>query len=330
MAIGAGGGTIAWVDAGGSLRCGPQSAGADPRAGVPRSGQRERHDHGRAPVPGAARPGTYLGGDVPIDPELADRRDQRLGRRTRNVGSRETAAGILRIADTNMTRATHLISVERGYDPRDFVLVAGGGAGPLHAAEIAQELGIPQVIVAPTPGVTSALGILQVDLRHDLLRPVSSRRTRSSRTSSCRCSTSSVGGAPGPRSGESPGTSSAVEFSLDIRYYGQTPYMNIVIDEAAADRAASTRLVELYGERYEREFGYQLDPDLASVEIVNARVAAIGRSPASRVPRGTEANGRLDPHRTPPRPFAQSRRTSSRRASTERQLRPGRRFGVRR
>ena len=172
VAIGAGGGTIAWVDTGGSLRAGPQSAGADPGPACFDKGNTEPTITDAHLFLGRLNPESYLGGDLEIRPELAEQAIERLAARARAVRRAETASGILRIANANMTSATHLISVERGHDPRDFALVAGGGAGPLHAVEIARELGIPQVVVPPTPGVTSALGILQVDLRHDLLAPV--------------------------------------------------------------------------------------------------------------------------------------------------------------
>src|SRR5204862_6754469 len=120
---------------------------------------------------GRLEPASYLGGDLEIHPELAEQAIARLAGQL-GLSEAETASGILRIANASMTAATHLISVQRGWDPREFALVAGGGAGPLHAVAIAQDLGIPTVVVPPTPGVTSALGILQVDLRHDLLRSV--------------------------------------------------------------------------------------------------------------------------------------------------------------
>ena len=172
VAIGAGGGTIAWVDTGGSLRAGPQSAGADPGPACFGKGNEEPTITDAHLYLGRLNPETYLGGDLEIDRDLAEKADRRASPRSSGLSPPEAASGILRIANANMTSATHLISVERGHDPRDFALVAGGGAGPLHAVEIARELGLPHVVVPPTPGVTSALGILQVDLRHDILKPV--------------------------------------------------------------------------------------------------------------------------------------------------------------
>jgi N-methylhydantoinase A len=176
-----------------------------------------------------------------------------------------------------MTSATHLISVERGHDPRDFVLVAGGGAGPLHAVEIARDLRIPRVVVPLTPGVTSALGILQVDLRHDLLAPVLQQVKNIDPDALARTFEDLRAEALEILEGESiPDDRRSIELSVDARYYGQTPYMNIKLDELPADRAALDALVADYRKRYEAEFGYVLPEEVATVEIVNARVAAIG------------------------------------------------------
>ena len=285
VAIGAGGGTIAWVDTGGSLRAGPQSAGAEPGPACFGKGNSEPTITDAHLYLGRLNPESYLGGDLEIQPELAEQAIERLAAQL-ELSANETASGILRIANANMTSATHLISVERGHDPRDFALVAGGGAGPLHAVEIARELRIPQVVVPPTPGVTSALGILQVDLRHDLLAPVLKQvkdiegnelvatfeRLRDEATQILDAEDIAA-------------DRRSIELSVDARYYGQTPYMNLRVDEAPASPEALAALVAQYRERYEAEFGYQLPEDVATVEIVNARVAAIGLTDDVELPR---------------------------------------------
>jgi len=276
VAIGAGGGTIAWVDAGGSLRAGPQSAGADPGPACFGKGNTQPTITDAHLYLGRLNPATYLGGDFAIDPALAEEAISSLAGEL-GLSVPETASGILRIANANMSSATHLISVERGHDPRDFALVAGGGAGPLHAVDIARDLGIPHVVVPTTPGVTSALGMLQVDLRHDLLSPVLAQVGQIE---------------PGELAEKFEGLTTeareileaediaadrqTIELSVDVRYYGQTPYMNIRLDSPPSSRADLDVLVDSYREQYESEFGYQLPEDVAAVEIVNARVAAIG------------------------------------------------------
>ncbi|HET8757802.1 MAG TPA: hydantoinase/oxoprolinase family protein [Solirubrobacteraceae bacterium] len=284
VAIGAGGGTIAWVDTGGSLRAGPQSAGADPGPACFDKGNLEPTITDAHLFLGRLSPETYLGGDVEIKPELAEQAIPKLADQL-GLSTAEAASGILRIANANMTSATHLISVERGYDPRDFALVAGGGAGPLHAVEIARDLRIPHVIVPRTPGVTSALGILQVDLRHDILAPVLAQVRQidvddlTAKFDGLRAEAMEILEAEAI-----PEDRRLVELSVDVRYYGQTPYMNLRLDTVPASREDLDELVAEYRRRYETEFGYVLPEDVATVEIVNARVAAIGTTDDVELP----------------------------------------------
>jgi N-methylhydantoinase A len=276
VAIGAGGGTIAWVDAGGSLRVGPQSAGADPGPAALGRGNLQPTITDAHIMLGRLNPERYLGGGVPLHPELAERA---IGALASKLGMSETdaASGMLRIGNANMTAATHLISVQRGYDPREFALAAGGGAGPLHAVEIARELGIPVVIVPPTPGVTSALGILQVDLRHDIMRSVLAQTPEIDPIDLGRVFSELQDEAAEILEGEQiPPDRHRIELSIDVRYYGQTPYLNLPLDEVPDTRAALDHIAADYADQYEREFGYRLDADIATVEIVNARAAAVG------------------------------------------------------
>jgi N-methylhydantoinase A len=281
VAIGAGGGTIAWVDAGGSLRVGPQSAGADPGPAALGRGNEQPTITDAHIFLGRLNPDRYLDGGVQLHPELAERAVAGLAERL-GLSAAETASGILRIGNANMTAATHLISVQRGYDPREFALVAGGGAGPLHAVDIARELGIPHVIVPPTPGVTSALGILQVDLRHDLLRSVLTQTHQLEPGQLAHVFSELEAEATAVLDGEQiPEDRRRIERSIDVRYYGQTPYLNIELDEVPSTAQAIAGIAERYGEEYEREFGYRLESDIAAVEIVNARAAAIGLATAA-------------------------------------------------
>ena len=297
VAIGAGGGTIAWVDAGGSLRVGPQCAGADPGPACIDQGNEEPTITDAHLFLGRLDPASYLGGDLEIHPELAERAIARLAEQL-GLSEADTASGILRIANASMTQATHLISVERGWDPREFALVAGGGAGPLHAVAIAQDLGMPTVIVPPTPGVTSALGILEVDLRHDLLRSVLKQTDRLEPEELVAVFGDLESEARAVLEREEAGGDQRIELSLDVRYYGQTPYMNLVIDEVPRNRAAIDAIVDRYGEAYEKEFGYQFDRDLATVEIVNARAAAIGVTRDAELQPASQRNGKAEPTRT--------------------------------
>jgi N-methylhydantoinase A len=294
VAIGAGGGTIAWVDAGGSLRVGPQSAGANPGPACFDRGNEEPTITDAHIFLGRLDPERFLGGDVEIKAELAEAAIVRLAEQL-DMSPAEAASGILRIANANMTQAARLVSVERGYDPRDFAFAAGGGAGALHAVAIAREMGMPQVVVPPTPGLTSALGILQGDLRHDFLRPVLQQSHQIDPGSLATLFEELRQEADRTLEAERiPAARRTIELSVDVRYYGQTPYMNLRLDEAPADAAAIEAIAARYRTEYEREFGYTLPEDMAAIEFVNARAAAIGRSDTPELPASEETGDAAD------------------------------------
>jgi N-methylhydantoinase A len=166
LTIGAGGGSLAWKDEGGSLRNGPQSAGADPGPACYKNGNEVATNTDANMVLG--RLGTSLaGGKITRDPALAEDAVRTTVAEPFNMELHEAAEAIVRVANANMANAVRLLSISRGYDPRDFALCAFGGAGALHGAAVARELSIPTVIVPPNPGVTSALGCLLVDIQHD-------------------------------------------------------------------------------------------------------------------------------------------------------------------
>ena len=166
LTIGAGGGSLAWIDDAGSLRNGPQSAGASPGPACYGNGNRQATNTDANVTLG--RLGTSLaGGKVTLDPALARAAVEDKVASEFTLPTEEAADAILRVANANMSDAVRLISISRGYDPRDFALVAFGGAGALHGVDVARELSIPVVIVPPNPGVTSALGCLLVDMQHD-------------------------------------------------------------------------------------------------------------------------------------------------------------------
>jgi N-methylhydantoinase A len=166
LTIGAGGGSLAWTDEAGSLRNGPQSAGANPGPACYGNGNKQATNTDANVVLG--RLGTSLaGGKIMLDPKLAAQAVDDSVARPFGLTREAAADAIIRVANANMSDAVRLISISRGYDPRDFALVAFGGAGALHGVAIAKDLAIPAVIVPPNPGVTSALGCLLVDIQHD-------------------------------------------------------------------------------------------------------------------------------------------------------------------
>ena len=168
ITVGAGGGSVAWFDPGGKLRSGPHSMGAVPGPACYGRGGDQPTNTDAHVVMGNLRPGAMLGGAMEITPELADKviRDK-IGRMLES-DTVSAAAAVVAVAEANMANAIRLATMRRGLDPRDFALVAFGGAGPFHGARVAAELRIPTVLVPPRPGLTSALGCLMADIRHDL------------------------------------------------------------------------------------------------------------------------------------------------------------------
>jgi N-methylhydantoinase A len=167
LTIGAGGGSWAWIDEGGSLRNGPQSAGSTPGpAAYARGGDVPTNTDANVVL---GRLGSELvQGAMTLDRSLAEEAIARNIAEPLGMDTSQAALAILQVANANMADALRLISIRRGYDPRDFALMVFGGAGPLHGVELARELSIPTVLVPPNPGITSALGCLLVDVRHDL------------------------------------------------------------------------------------------------------------------------------------------------------------------
>lgn len=169
ITIGAGGGSIAWIDEGGSLRNGPKSAGANPGPACYLTGGVNPTNTDANLVLGRLG-GSLIGGEMILNEAAA--RTAVITRIAKPLGMDllDAAAAVIRVANANISNAVRLVSVQKGYDPRDFALVAFGGAGPLHAVAVARDLSIPTVIVPLHPGITSAMGCALVDIRHDMTR----------------------------------------------------------------------------------------------------------------------------------------------------------------
>jgi N-methylhydantoinase A len=169
---GAGAGSIAWIDSGGHLKVGPKSAGADPGpACYGKGGDRPTVTDAYLAL-GYLDPGSFLGGDMSLEPQLAEGALREHVCKPMDMNLQEAALGVVTIANANMLRILRLVSIERGHDPRDFTLVAYGGAGPLHATMLAEKLAIRRVIVPRIPGLFSALGLLNADVTTDFVETV--------------------------------------------------------------------------------------------------------------------------------------------------------------
>jgi N-methylhydantoinase A len=271
--IGAGGGSIAYVDDGGAFRVGPRSAGADPGPAAYGYGGEEPTITDAHVVLGRLDPERFLGGRMRLDREAATAAVDGLAGRL-GLDLLQTAEGILTIANSNMARAIRSRTIEKGYDPREFALVAFGGAGPLHAAEVADSLEIPEVLVPPHPGITSAVGLLTSDLKYDQMRTVfqlqgavdAERLNRELEELEAELRAWLARDGLGD-------DDVRVARALDCRYVGQGYELRVVL----GDGPFSEEALEQFHVLHEREYGSAYrDP----IEVVNARVTAVGRRPA--------------------------------------------------
>ncbi|MGI9659456.1 MAG: hydantoinase/oxoprolinase family protein, partial [Gaiellaceae bacterium] len=267
--IGAGGGSIAWVDEGGSLRVGPRSAGAEPGpACYGRGGDQPTVTDAKL-LAGVLDADYFLGGEVPVSVELAEAALARLGKEL-GYDARELANGIVRLLNANMINALKLVSVRRGYDPRDFVLVAGGGGGPMHAAALAAELRVKRVVVPPFSGVFSAWGMCLTDPRIDVIQ---TRIMRSSDVTADELEALFAGLEEEARQQlvrDQAATEATFARSVDMRYDGQEHAVRVT----SAPNIAIGAIVESFHAEHRRAYTFDL-PDTA-VEFVTFHVAAFG------------------------------------------------------
>ena len=272
--IGAGGGSIAWVDEGGLAHVGPQSAGARPGpAAYGNGGDRPTLTDANV-VLGRLPAGIPLAGGVELDRDAASRVVERFAAEV-GLTPVEAAAGIVRIANANMANAIRVVTVQRGLDPRRFALVAFGGAGGLQAAEVAADLQIPRVVLPRMPGVTSALGCLQVEIAHDVAdahirlladTPAADLRERFAELRVRVGELLAADGVPAP--------DQRFETMVDLRFAGQLRSLTLPVGELG-DGAREIEAIETeFRTRYERQFHYSADG--LAVEVAAVRVRGAG------------------------------------------------------
>jgi N-methylhydantoinase A len=279
--VGAGGGSIAWGDAGGALRVGPRSAGAVPGPAAYGRGGHEPTVTDANLLLGYLSAEAPLAGDVRLDLEAARAAVGRLAGRL-GLDVHQAAAGIVRVADEEMLRALRVATVERGVDPRSYALVAFGGAGPMHAARLAEQLGVSRVLCPPAAGLLSALGLATADRRRDVGRSLLLDEAEIAQGGTAVAvgdlTSTARAGMPDAR----------VETHYDLRYRGQS----FELEVTAAPDAGAAELRELFEREHEDRYGYR-DPQ-GGIELVNVRVSAIEErvqaavtpAPAGRLDRG--------------------------------------------
>jgi len=278
--VGAGGGSVAWVDAGGVLRVGPRSAGAHPGPACYGRGGSEPTVTDANVLLGRLHPEALLGGRMPIRAELARRAIEQGVARPAGMGAEEAAQGVLTILNENLIQAIRVISVERGFDPRAFTLVAFGGAGPLLASSLARELGIRTILVPEGPGLLCALGLLVAEVRCDfsLTRIMALEGASGARLEEPFAELEREALGWFEREGVPP-ERRVFARAVDMRYLGQSHELTVEVPGEGPGR-----LARAFREEHERVYGYAPD---APTQAVTFRVSA--RARVSRPALGGEA-----------------------------------------
>lgn len=275
--IGAGGGSIAWVDSGRVLRVGPQSAGASPGPVCYGFGGTEPTVTDANLVLGYIEAGEFFGGRMKLDVAGARETIQERVAAPLGLGLVEAAYGIHTVVNTNMALAVRQVSVERGYDPRDFALVVGGGAGPIHACALAQELGCRATIVPRDASAFSAFGMLLVDVKHDYVRTYKTRVDRAEPGVITALFADMKRTALETLAGEQiEGERVGFVFELDLRYVGQYHEIKVEASEDEVANGISDQVVDRFHAKHGQMYGYSVPS--AGVEVINLRLTAIGRT----------------------------------------------------
>lgn len=279
VTVGAGGGSIASVDPGGALQVGPDSAGAAPGPACYGRGGKQPTVTDASVVLGRYDAEIALGGNMSIDPGLARAAVGRLAERL-GMSVEDAAHGIIRLVNVNMANALREISLERGRDPRDYVLIAAGGAGAAHVVEVAGELGIAKVLIPPYPGAASAQGMLLADMRREAVRtlygPLSKLDRGTVETALRDLATETTEALIRDEGAAAAGASVEVLTGVDLRYAGQTYEITIPVDLAAV---STDVLTESFHRAHAARYGHSFAGH--EVEVVNVRAAAVVRLEAA-------------------------------------------------
>jgi len=266
--IGAGGGSIAWIDAAGGLRVGPRSAGAEPGPACYARGGDEATVTDASVVLGYLNPTRFAGGAMTLDVTAAERALAAIGRRL-GVDAVAAAAGIHRVVNARMADQIRLVTIKRGYDPRQFALVVLGGAGPVHGAALAAEMGMAEVLVPEAPGVLAAFGLLAAAIEHHHARTLQARTDGADLAAVNRCLAELDAAGQGRMREEGvPARDVRVAYAADMRYVGQAYELEVPITAPVAPERVP-EIVAAFHAVHERVYGYARAQQ--PVEFVNFR-----------------------------------------------------------
>lgn len=274
--IGAGGGSIGWVDPGGFLQVGPHSAGAVPGPACYGQGGEEATVTDANIALGRLNPDYFLGGRLRLDSALSFEALARLGSRL-GLSDVEVASSMVRIANENMANAIRIITVEQGIDPREFAIIACGGAGPTHAAEIADAIGIRRVVVPLNPGLCSAFGTLAAQVRVDAVKSVSlvAERTTGAHLDTLFHDLEERARADFAAQGNA--RPAEIRRSIAMRYQGQNYEQEVPVPAGTIDDMRLAEVVECYHRLHEEFYGYRFDG--IPVELVRITVVISALQP---------------------------------------------------
>ena len=276
--VSAGGGSIAWIDPGGALKLGPESAGAAPGpAAYGRGGSRPTVTDANV-VLGHLDREFLLGGELRIDLAAAEEAIRAHIAAPLGLTVEQAAARMIEIVNANMAQALRIVSIERGHDPQEFSLMAFGGAGPVHAVALAEELDIPEVIVPPAPGAFSALGLVATDLRRDYSRTLyADLGTVEPTRVTDAFALMERDGAAMQEAARVPSDRRALQRSADLRYRRQAYELSIPMAGGLITRESLNRLAMEFHRRHEQTYGHANANE--PVQLVNLRLTALGRLP---------------------------------------------------
>jgi N-methylhydantoinase A len=282
ITIGAGGGSLGWIDKGGFLRVGPQSAGAEPGPACYDQGGTEATVTDANLVLGRLNPDYFLGGKMKLSAAKAQSAVAQLGGKL-GLDCASTAQAILDVTDENMANAIRLMSVERGLDPRDFALVSFGGAGPLHTEGIAEKIGLRRVVVPLYPGLCSAFGALIAEFKVDKVLSQHYRSTNIDAETVEKLFERMTAGALTELRQEGFRGRPLVERSISMRYAGQNYEHEVKVPRGRITPRALRAIFEAFHKLHEQFYGYSISREV--IELVRFNVSAIGRSAAPTLKR---------------------------------------------